>query len=370
MFIKFSRILRKHHQNEQALTLIELLIVIALVAIVAGIALPILLNVLFNAKTSSAADSANNVQDFVQQWSSAGYDVTYVDPSDPTFGGVYGGGLVAFMDNNNNGTLDSGEPIIAKVVGGSPADDTLAGTDSDGHVGGGSSSGGSVGPVGPSGSPGASYVYGLGTSDPTTPTSPVVALHGGWVSPLTTISYSPFATPGDVQDPVAQQLTEPYFSGGDWRLGLYVQTFFDPSSLPTRNDEGRTTVGEVGNGSDYNNYSMTCAATQWSLPSADWSLGLGDTDTTVDSTSIVSLDLWSAAACPFLVSITPDVEEYTIGGAVVEHSQTWTAELFATTPDVYTTRNFPEYTLCSDAAQDNASIGGSTCAAALAGPSH
>lgn len=62
-------------RKEEGLTLIELLIVIALVGIVAAIALPILLNVLGGAKTSSTGDTNAAVAKFVDDWSSAGYTI-------------------------------------------------------------------------------------------------------------------------------------------------------------------------------------------------------------------------------------------------------------------------------------------------------
>ncbi len=146
--LKFSKLLRVNidkGKNEKGLTLIELLIVIALVAIVAAIALPILLNVLSGAKTSAAADSTNGVAKFIQDWSSAGYNVNYVDPTDPTFGSKFGGDMVAYTDADGNGVLSSGDSVIAQISGGNATFNTLPGTDTSGTVGLASSGGSSGG---------------------------------------------------------------------------------------------------------------------------------------------------------------------------------------------------------------------------------
>ena len=62
-------------RNEEGLTLIELLIVIALVGIVSAIALPILFNTVSDSKTKADNVSADERANFQTQWSAAGYDV-------------------------------------------------------------------------------------------------------------------------------------------------------------------------------------------------------------------------------------------------------------------------------------------------------
>ena len=64
---KFSR--------EEGLTLVELLVVIALVGVVASIALPILINTVANAQASADAQSTANRAAFSSDWSTAGYSV-------------------------------------------------------------------------------------------------------------------------------------------------------------------------------------------------------------------------------------------------------------------------------------------------------
>ena len=65
-------------RSEEGLTLVELLVVIALVAIVAAIALPILTNVLTSASVKADAASAVDRAQFSADWAAAGYTVTSV----------------------------------------------------------------------------------------------------------------------------------------------------------------------------------------------------------------------------------------------------------------------------------------------------
>lgn len=60
-------------KKEDGLTLVELLVVIALVGVVAAIALPILTNVLSGAQTDADANSGTNVAQFESDWTAAGY---------------------------------------------------------------------------------------------------------------------------------------------------------------------------------------------------------------------------------------------------------------------------------------------------------
>lgn len=62
-------------KEEQGLTLVELLVVIALVAIVAAIALPILTNVLSSASVKADAASQADIAQFSSDWTAAGYTV-------------------------------------------------------------------------------------------------------------------------------------------------------------------------------------------------------------------------------------------------------------------------------------------------------
>lgn len=62
----------KGEDSERGLTLVELLIVIALVAVVAAIALPVISGVLSNAQNDASAVSDTNRADFARDWSAAG----------------------------------------------------------------------------------------------------------------------------------------------------------------------------------------------------------------------------------------------------------------------------------------------------------
>ncbi len=133
--LKMSQLLYKPvRRGERGLTLIELLIVIALIGIVAGIGLPILLNVLTGAKTSATTDSNNGITKFVNDWAQAGYSVNYVGSADP-LGEQYGGDMIAYTDVNGNKTPDVGEPVIAEIKGGSVSFNTTPGSTVPANVG-------------------------------------------------------------------------------------------------------------------------------------------------------------------------------------------------------------------------------------------
>lgn len=66
-------------KKEDGLTLVELLVVIALVGVVAAIALPIVSNVLGGAQADADANSATNIAQFNSDWAAAGYDLSTVN---------------------------------------------------------------------------------------------------------------------------------------------------------------------------------------------------------------------------------------------------------------------------------------------------
>lgn len=74
--------------KEDGLTLVELLVVIALVGVVAAIALPIVSNVLSGAQSSATSASATNKANFTRDWSAAG--ATFETDANNTYAVVNG----------------------------------------------------------------------------------------------------------------------------------------------------------------------------------------------------------------------------------------------------------------------------------------
>jgi type IV pilus assembly protein PilA len=89
-------------KNEKGLTLIELLITIAVIAIVAAISIPVITNVIESSRTSSAGSMEAQVNAFIQKYSQSG-EVTY-DAATQTFTG--------FVDLDGNGVISNPAEII------------------------------------------------------------------------------------------------------------------------------------------------------------------------------------------------------------------------------------------------------------------
>lgn len=103
--------------QEEGVTLIELLIVIALVGLVAAIAVSIIIPVNAGAQAAADKDTQTNLAQFVNQWSQSGYTVSYIGSTDSTMGTRYENTEIAYTDLNGNGMPDPGEPIIAYISG-------------------------------------------------------------------------------------------------------------------------------------------------------------------------------------------------------------------------------------------------------------
>lgn len=69
----------KNRKAEEGLTLVELLVVIALVGVVAAIALPIVSNVLAGAQADADTNSTENINKFNTDWAAAGYNLSTVN---------------------------------------------------------------------------------------------------------------------------------------------------------------------------------------------------------------------------------------------------------------------------------------------------
>ncbi len=92
--------------REEGLTLIELLITIAVIAIVAAISVPVVTNVIASSNQSALTQTNADVADFVNKYNNTGawsYDATT-----QTFQG--------FVDLNGNGTVDAPAEQIEELV--------------------------------------------------------------------------------------------------------------------------------------------------------------------------------------------------------------------------------------------------------------
>ncbi len=99
------------------LTLVEFLVMVALIVVVAAVAFPVLTNV-FSAATSSAhAASASALANFPKEWANAPYRIVYVTPAIPGLDAKYDGDTVAYSDDNRNGVWDFGEQVVAVIKG-------------------------------------------------------------------------------------------------------------------------------------------------------------------------------------------------------------------------------------------------------------
>jgi prepilin-type N-terminal cleavage/methylation domain-containing protein len=93
----------KSTKNEgKGLTLIELLVTIAVIAIVAAISIPVITNVIDSARTSSAESQQAMLSDFIDKYDEAG-DWTY-DAASQTF--------TALVDLDGDGNFATGQEVI------------------------------------------------------------------------------------------------------------------------------------------------------------------------------------------------------------------------------------------------------------------
>ncbi len=91
--------------REEGLTLIELLITIAVIAIVAAIAVPVVSNVVANSNTNALAQTNSDVVDFVTKYNNSG-----VVDWDGT------GVLKGYVDLNGNNIIDTNELVESLTI--------------------------------------------------------------------------------------------------------------------------------------------------------------------------------------------------------------------------------------------------------------
>lgn len=100
-------------RKEEGLTLVELLVVIALVGVVASIALPILINSVSKAQTSADSATKLEVEKFARDWTSAGYEIDVTQGSGNKGSGAEGK-LIAYEVDGPGTTV--GDPATDKVA--------------------------------------------------------------------------------------------------------------------------------------------------------------------------------------------------------------------------------------------------------------
>ena len=93
-------------KNDKGLTLIELLITIAVLAVVSAIALPVINNVVSSSNSNAAAQTQSDVTDFITKYNAAGEVLLSMD----------GRTLQGYVDTDGDNTIDSNELIDTLTI--------------------------------------------------------------------------------------------------------------------------------------------------------------------------------------------------------------------------------------------------------------
>jgi prepilin-type N-terminal cleavage/methylation domain-containing protein len=96
-------------KNEKGLTLIELLITIAVLAVVSAIALPVINNVVSSSNSNAAAQTQSDVNDFIAKYNAAG-EVLF--SSSVTTGAVLSG----YVDTDGDNNIDANELVDTLTI--------------------------------------------------------------------------------------------------------------------------------------------------------------------------------------------------------------------------------------------------------------
>jgi prepilin-type N-terminal cleavage/methylation domain-containing protein len=93
-------------KNDKGLTLIELLITIAVLAVVSAIALPVINNVVSSSNSNAAAQTQSDVTDFITKYNAAGEVLVSLD----------GRTLQGYVDTDGDNVIDSNELIDTLTI--------------------------------------------------------------------------------------------------------------------------------------------------------------------------------------------------------------------------------------------------------------
>jgi prepilin-type N-terminal cleavage/methylation domain-containing protein len=161
-------------KNDKGLTLIELLITIAVLAVVSAIALPVINNVVSSSNSNAAAQTQGDVDDFIAKYNAAGEVLVSAD----------GRTLQGYVDTDGDNTIDSNELIDTLTI---DAKFSFAASGSSDNVGGSYTSKGITGAT-------AGLASNGGTTPPPSagPSMVFSQLSGWWSGTNTTLTLSSY----------------------------------------------------------------------------------------------------------------------------------------------------------------------------------
>lgn len=210
----------KNKKAEDGLTLVELLVVIALVGVVAGIALPIVSNVLAGAQNDASAASATNQANFTRDWTAAG--ATFESDADNTYAVVNGKTVAQISNGGGNGGNNQQQQTIFSITTNASAGKWAYTTILDGS---------STGNLYMNTTP--MYTEGLLTPDNYTSKFPVGATitATGFAQFTETETYTQIPTPAALTGTITSVSVSPNMMGGGYSYTIGVSWNFSQSDL-------------------------------------------------------------------------------------------------------------------------------------------